>query len=381
MSSIVELFSSKPDCWLESEEAYISAAEAVVRNMGPKYSTIFIVGDFLCDDAPDASAPLPLRDPAAALRVCHAMKKAKKNAMVGFAGKLLNSRDQSSRDMPLSFFASKPELLDRQLADPEFRHTGEVSVAGVFALPGNQLLRLADSPLETEKAIESYLDRIEAGRLAVRPPSVKSQTGDCRARLSEAERNEGFELLFDGCTLNGWTTLRKDWASWSVKDGELICSGGDGRWLRTRKRYSSFVLRLEYKIAKNGNSGLFIWSPLVGRSSRFGMEMQIRGARREPIDDDGTGAIYDVLAPECDPSNPPGEWNTIEVVTQGSRVQIRINDKLVQDFDADKVPALQHRLRCGVIGLQDHGSVIHFRQIRIKELKGPATRTAESSGR
>ena len=102
--------------------------------------------------------------------------------------------------------------------------------------------------------------------------------------------------------------------------------------------------------------------------------MQIRGVHRDKVNTDTTGAIYAVRPPREDASNPPGEWNQVEIACRGSKVTITVNGRVVQDFDADAVPELKGRLRRGVIGLQDHGCQVWFRRIRIKELgRKPST--------
>jgi len=113
------------------------------------------------------------------------------------------------------------------------------------------------------------------------------------------------------------------------------------------------------------------WSlaPLDARASQFGMEMQILGVTGSGNPRDMTGAIYGALAPSEDAARPPGSWNEAEITCRGARVKIRINGQLVQDFDMDQVDELRERLRCGVVGLQDHGDEVWFRNVRIKTLE------------
>jgi hypothetical protein len=189
--------------------------------------------------------------------------------------------------------------------------------------------------------------------------------------LTAEEKSASWVALFDGQTLEGWTTLVPSWGKWSVERGAVKCAPGEWPWpcLYSRKRYASFILRLDYKIQKGGNSGIYLWSPLDGRPSRLGIEVQLTHTAKKTLNSHATtGAIYGVLAPRENASNPPGEWNHVEVACHGSKVTVTINDRIVQDFDADKIPQLQNRLRKGLIGLQNHGSLVYFRNIRIKVL-------------
>ncbi|HZW08875.1 MAG TPA: DUF1080 domain-containing protein, partial [Phycisphaerales bacterium] len=74
-------------------------------------------------------------------------------------------------------------------------------------------------------------------------------------RLSEQEAQEGWELLFSGDSLEGWTTSGNPEA-WLVLDGEIHTTGNGGWWLRTEKRYRDFDLKLDFLVPENGNSGV-----------------------------------------------------------------------------------------------------------------------------
>ncbi len=210
-------------------------------------------------------------------------------------------------------------------------------------------------------------------------PQEKPEGWQARDRNRERERPvsctpqeeaDGWQPLFDGRSLEGWTTLRTDWGAWHVRDGAIVCDGSTmGPWLRTRRRFESFVLRLEYRISEKGNSGVFVRAPLDGRASRFGFEVQIMGRRPDPLDDQySTGAIYAALPPKEDASRPVGQWNELEVTCDGPMLQVRVNGRGVQDVDTRNVAVLKDRRRQGRIGLQDHGDKVWFRRIRIKEL-------------
>ncbi len=370
MASVVYLFSTGYPT-LKSDEAYREAAKAVAGLLPEKHSVIFVAG----------SSPVPWSHrtvvghrvgSALATELCGILKATNEDAVVAVTG----------RDDPKELLVA--ETSDALKAARERTPTG--SARAVRVLSGHLLFPTgvhrggepADASLTlgerwrraVEREIDAFALHVEKERLAVQPPMEGSAaSGPADGLLSDEERAEGWEPLFDGRSLRAWSTLMPDWEAWTVADGAIHCRGGrNGQWLRSQKRYGSFVLRLEFKIAPGGNSGVFVWSPLDGRSSRFGMEVQIRGLHRPEIDEDTTGAIYDALPPRADASKPPGDWNTLEIRCEKSQVTVRVNDRIVQDFDADAVPRLKGRLRRGVIGLQDHGDPVWFRHIRVKEL-------------
>ncbi|MEZ8222026.1 protein of unknown function (DUF1080) [Candidatus Fervidibacteria bacterium JGI MDM2 JNZ-1-D12] len=177
----------------------------------------------------------------------------------------------------------------------------------------------------------------------------------------------GFVPLFNGKDLTGWHVMGSP--SWKVEDGILVCTGEGGGWLRSDKQYENFVLRLEFRISKGGNSGIFIRSALEGNPAFTGMEIQI-------LDDHGrdpapytTGAIYDAVAPKKNMSKPAGEWNFVEIICSGPWVVVAMNGEEIVRVNMDEHPKLKERLRKGYIGLQNHGSRVEFRNIRIKELR------------
>ncbi len=182
--------------------------------------------------------------------------------------------------------------------------------------------------------------------------------------LSEDERREGFNALFDGKTTNGWTS---GGSGFLVKNGELQRRPGSGG-MRTIKRFADFVLRFDYRIVKNGNSGVQVHCPRSNRYSKVGFEVQILGDHGRSANKNSTGSIYNVVAPTANASKPSGEWNSMEIACKGSSVRVILNGQKVQDIDFDDYDELKYRLRDGFIYLTDHGASVAYRSIRIKEL-------------
>jgi hypothetical protein len=185
--------------------------------------------------------------------------------------------------------------------------------------------------------------------------------------LTESEREAGWIALFNGRDLSGWL-ITGNRNGFRVQDGIIEWHERGGGMVRTRDRYENFILRLEWKIEKGGNSGIFLRAPRAARASKIGMEFQLRGDFGNKPTDDSTGAIYDVLAPEVNASRPAGEWNEVEILLDGAHLKATLNGQIVHDIDFRDDPELQYRIRKGFIGLQDHGNYVAFRNIRLLRL-------------
>ena len=96
----------------------------------------------------------------------------------------------------------------------------------------------------------------------------------CVAQLGAAEK--GFTPLFNGKDISGWQGIEGPNTNWVAKDGILSCTGKKGsQWIATKKEFSNFDLRLEYKISTDGNSGVFIRAPKEGNPWVTGLEIQV----------------------------------------------------------------------------------------------------------
>jgi hypothetical protein len=200
--------------------------------------------------------------------------------------------------------------------------------------------------------------------------------------------------LFNGRDLSGWVDIYNSPGTWTVKDGELVCSGHPNGLLRTDKPYQNFVLDLDWKhLDPKGNSGLFIRSdPLPTRGQPFtrAVEVQVMlGGEGEGFTSDGD--IFPINGARMTPENPrpkggsrafptekrtkpAGEWNHYTVEVNGPDVSLAVNGKVVTQG---------HGLwpTSGYICLESEGSEIHFKNLRIRELPAtvPATPTDDAS--
>lgn len=180
---------------------------------------------------------------------------------------------------------------------------------------------------------------------------------------------EGFVPLFNGRDLDGWTRMG-DPTGWEVRDGVLFSGIGNiPGWLRTDRVYGDFILRLQWRVSQNGNSGVFIRATTTGHPWISGSEVQISNEPRDPIH--CTGALYDIVPVNPRPDESAEVWHDFEIHCHGPYHKVFANNIPIIDVDARQVPDLFARPTRGYIGLQSSHAPegwIEFRNIRIKEL-------------
>lgn len=215
--------------------------------------------------------------------------------------------------------------------------------------------------------------------------------------LTDQEKQEGFVLLFDGTSSEGWRGYKKDVFpdKWVIEDGtlhfnpEVKGSGGD---IVYDKKFSDCHLKIDWKIAEGGNSGIFY---LGAENDKFraiyatAPEMQVLDNEMHPdakLGTDGnrmSGSLYDLIPAEPQNFKGAGEWNTAEVIIKdGHVIHMQNGEKVVTyDYGTQMWKALVARSKFpginpdwanlqeeGYIGIQDHGNHVWFRNIKIKEL-------------
>jgi hypothetical protein len=198
--------------------------------------------------------------------------------------------------------------------------------------------------------------------------------------LTEEEKASGFVSLFNGRNLDGWVGNKN---SYTVEDGMIVIKPGDdsGGNLYTGREYSDFNFRFEFQLTPGANNGLGIRTPLEGDAAYAGMEIQI-------LDNDAAiyadlkpyqyhGSIYGVIPAKRGFLKPVGEWNYEEVIVSGTKVKVILNGTVIVEgdiaeasdrgtIDGNDHPGLKNM--SGHIGFLGHGSVVRFRNIRIREL-------------
>ncbi|MDB4657604.1 DUF1080 domain-containing protein [bacterium] len=204
--------------------------------------------------------------------------------------------------------------------------------------------------------------------------------------LTDAERAEGWKLLFDGKSVDGWRSYKtKDFpkAGWVVENGTLhkqaSVRGGD---IMTIKTYENFEFAWEWKILEKGNNGVkyFITEE---RKATVGHEYQMTDDATAHDEFSSTASFYLVAKPAADkPMKPFGKWNTSRIVVNGNHVEHWLNGAKVLEYDCGsdaimtqvpetkfkKYPGFGEKVT-GHILLTDHKDPCWFRNVKIRPLK------------
>lgn len=218
--------------------------------------------------------------------------------------------------------------------------------------------------------------------------------------LTEAEKKDGWMLLFDGKTSDGWKGYCKDGfpKGWEVVDGMIHCKAsgkgeaGEGGDIISKEKYGNFELSLEWKISEGGNSGIFyLAQEFCGKDGKeiykSAPEMQILDNGKHPdakLGKDGNrqaGSLYDLVSATPQNAKPVGEWNKVNITVYKGTVIHNQNGENVVEYhlwteDWKKMVAgskfkdwkeFVDPAKEGYIGLQDHGDDVWFRNIKIKK--------------
>ncbi len=217
--------------------------------------------------------------------------------------------------------------------------------------------------------------------------------------LSQEEKEDGFVLLFDGESFDGWRGYNQETfpaAGWIIEDGALKVqgagtgeAGGQGGDIIYDQKFLDFHLKLEWKVSPGGNSGIFyLGQEIEGEPIwKSAPEMQILDNERHidaNLGEDGNrkaGSLYDMIPAKPQNARPAGEWNKAEVMVYRGTVVHRQNGEVVLEYhlgtsDWERKVAESKfaeypwfgKYEPGYIALQDHGDDVWFRNIRIKEL-------------
>lgn len=210
--------------------------------------------------------------------------------------------------------------------------------------------------------------------------------------LSEDEKEDGWQLLFNGKDFTGWHGYNIDSipATWSIEDSALTMTkleAAEGHDIITDKRYKNFAFTAEFKLTPGANSGV-IFQVKEDTTYKFPYET---GPEFQVIDHEGwtgdkledwqiCGANYAMYPPKSKPFKPVGEWNRILLVVNGNDVTQILNGEEVVHYEkySDEWKKLRDSGKWaqypdygkydeGYISLQDHGTKVWYRNVKIKE--------------
>ena len=201
------------------------------------------------------------------------------------------------------------------------------------------------------------------------------------SELISEERSSGFKPLFNGKNFSGWVPVNTAPTTWLIKDNMLICSGKPIGELRTERMYQNFIMEVEWRHMKpKGNAGIFVWADdITARGQPFhrGVEVQvlensygntrgytthgdifpIHGATMTPVNGRGGSRAF----PVENRSRPSPDWNHYRIVCNDGNISLAVNGKVV-------TKGKNSNPRKGYICIESEGGVVHYRNMRIKEL-------------
>jgi len=216
--------------------------------------------------------------------------------------------------------------------------------------------------------------------------------------LSNKEIRDGWTLLWDGKTFNGWRGIYKanfPVQGWIIENGELICLGTEmpdslkGGDIITKRKYASFELKCEFKIKEKGNSGIKYFVNESVKSSPghgLGLEFAILDNANWPYDKPDynrtCGSLYDLVRAPENGVQPTGAWNNALIIVDGNHIEHWLNGKKSVEIEKGSEKYYQllakskyanikgwGEFKEGHILLQDEGPRTFFRNIKIREIK------------
>jgi hypothetical protein len=205
--------------------------------------------------------------------------------------------------------------------------------------------------------------------------------------LTGQERNDGWQLLFDGVSHAGWMNSDRSAPRTPVDGGALNPHQAGHYMLVHTQQWENFTLSLDFKISKGCNSGIFVRTASL--TPRPGMDIGFNGIEIAIDDTPGagfhdTGAIYDLVKPSRNAMKPVGDWNHIEITSDRGVIAVLLNGEWVTRADLNRFTqpnkrpdgsahkfdiAYRDHPQKGFLGLQDHGSPCWFKNIKLKPLK------------
>lgn len=211
--------------------------------------------------------------------------------------------------------------------------------------------------------------------------------------LTEQEKQEGWRLLWDGQTGEGWRSIKQDAfpaKGWEMADGVLTVlpksAGGGAGDIITRPTFTNFILKADFRLTEAANSGIkYFFDPKVNGGTT--LEYQVLDAKHPDATKGRDGnrkvaSFYDVMPAVGAKPKPVGEWNSAMIVSNGRKVEHWLNGEKVLEFErgseAFRAAVAQSKFSkspnwgeqaSGHILLQDHNDRVSYRNIKIKILE------------
>ncbi|MEG3655957.1 DUF1080 domain-containing protein [Arenibacter palladensis] len=239
-------------------------------------------------------------------------------------------------------------------------------------------------------------DKADKGKMDMDSDSMANTEQGTPTPTASAEGE--WKVLFDGTNFDAWKRYKEDGVgeAWKIEDGAMIFyppkerEKGEKYNLVTKEEFTNFVLSIDWKISEGGNSGIF-WGVQEIESLReayhSGPEIQVLDNEKHPDAKNGpvrqAGALYDMVGPSEDVTKAVGEWNTCVITVDHitNKGNVVLNGTEIASFpvhgeeweamiDKSKFKGSEHfgKYKTGKIGLQDHGDIVSFRNIKIKTL-------------
>lgn len=220
--------------------------------------------------------------------------------------------------------------------------------------------------------------------IALRARGADDEAPDNRLTLEEKE--QGWQLLFNGKDLTGWKCNNGKPIRSKIEDGALQPHGSGGYLIIYEKPQSDFVLKCDVKMSGPPcNSGIFVRVGDPEDPVYTGFEVQVHTGEGTRMHD--FGAIYDLVAPSKNMSKGAGEWNHVEIRCEGPHFSVKVNGEVVAEMNADEFDepglrpdgtkhkfgkAIKDMPREGFIGFQDHGQPVWFKNVKLLDLSREA---------
>lgn len=199
--------------------------------------------------------------------------------------------------------------------------------------------------------------------------------------MNQEEIEDGFEILFDGTSLNEWIGNTADYIISEENTLAVYPKEGSGGNLYTKEEFSDFIFRFAFRLTPGANNGIGIRTPMEGDAAYVGMEIQVlddtADIYKNLIDYQYHGSVYGIIPAKRGHLKPVGEWNEEEIYIKGNHIRVTLNGVVIVDgnlaeatkngtLDGLSHPGLSNM--SGHIGFLGHGSEVHFKNIRIKRL-------------